>query len=322
MPEEQNRAGDTANNRLVTLLEALGWTQRGDTDIDISCELPQHHERDRPHGVDAYMTYNDPYRTKERGTIIESKTKSWESTNSSNIKSDANQTLKTLECVPESDEFDEYLNFGEPRIVDAGILGVWVHDGEFDKEDFDGYVNDIGIEHKRRKAFQILVLGNQELNRLASFHAEFSELEEEEFDGDAESLDFYYPSLPDSVSDRRSLLAIEYMLSDYVFAKARKVVGNGSGYSRPKDINIVYYFDEVNMDSLDFMFQALVEYQMLDAEEVWVYIDDRDSEEDFQLQSIRTGFEEEVLPEDSPDFEFRTLPQVSYDSYTDRLRGE
>jgi len=321
MPEEQNRAGDTANNRLVTLLEALGWVQRGDNDIDISCELPQHHDREHPHGVDAYMTYDGPYRAKERGIVIESKTKLWDSTKSSTVKSDANQALKTLECIPESDEFEEYLNFGESRIVDAGILGIWVHDGDFDAKEFNSYVSDIGIENKQRKPFQILVLGNQELNRLASLHAEFSELEEE-FDGEAESVDFYYPSLPDSVSDRRSLLSIEYMLSDYVFAKARKVVDNGSGYSRPKDINIVYYFDEINMESLDFMFQALVEYQMLDAEEVHVYIDNRNSEEDFQLQSIRRGFEEEVLPQDSPDFEFRTLPQVSYDSYTDRLRGE
>lgn len=323
MPERQGRAGETANNRLITLLDGLGWTQRGDSNVDVSCELPQHDERDTAHGVDGYMTYDDPYKTKERGVIIESKTKQWGNVNSSTLKSDAEQTLKTLECVPESDEFDEYLNFGGSRIVNSAVLGVWVNDGEYEHEEFNGYVNDIGIKNKRRKTYQILVLGNRDLNRLASLHSKFSDLKSE-MGGDDESVSFYYPSLPDSAyPDRTQLISMEYMLSDYVFAKAQKRVDEG-GVTRDKDITVVFYFDDINMDSLKFMFKSLIEYQMLDTEEVRVYLDDRSTEEDFQVESIVAGFEGEVTEErdeNPPDFNFSSLPQVEYDSYTDELRG-
>ncbi|MDL0125686.1 hypothetical protein [Halobacterium salinarum] len=321
MPERQNRMGDIANDRLIALLEALGWNQQGDSDVDIPCELSAHHERDADHGVDGYMAYDDPYRTRERGVVIESKAKSWENTNDTSIQDGATQALETLECIPESDEFDEYLNNGEDRNVDLAILGVWVHDGEYDDSMFDGYVNELAIKNKRRKPFQVLVLGNRELHRLASLHNQFSGLKETEFDGQYESLDFYYPSLPDTVSDRGELVALEYMISDYVFAKGQKVVGEGPE-SDSKDVNLVFYFDDIQRESLDFMFKALLEYQMTDADEIWVYLDTRDQTEDFQIGSLIESFRQNVLPEDAPEFRFERLTQVNYDTYVDGMRGE
>ncbi|QSG10564.1 hypothetical protein HSBGL_0123 [Halapricum desulfuricans] len=313
--------GDIANDRLIALLEALGWEQQGDSDVDIPCELSAHHERDADHGVDGYMSYDDPYRERERGVVIESKAKSWENTNDTSLQNGASQALETLECIPESDQFDEYLNNGVDRNVDLAILGVWVHDGGFETSTFDEYVDELTIRNKRRKPFQVLVLGNRDLHRLASLHNQFSGLKESEFNGQYESLDFYYPSLPDTVSERGELVALEYMLSDYIFAKGQKVEGEGPN-SVSNDVNIVFYFDDIQRESLDFMFKALLEYQMTDADEVWVYLDTRDQTEDFQLGSLIESFRQHTLPSDAPEFRFERLTQVDYDTYVDGMRGD
>jgi len=312
--------GDIANERLIALLEALGWKQQGDSDVDIPCELSAHHERDADHGVDGYMAYDDPYRTRERGVVVESKAKSWDNTNSTSIQKGATQALKTLECIPESDDFDEYLNNGEDRNVDLAVLGVWVHNGEYGNSDFDEYIDELTIKNKRRKPFQVLVLGNRDLHRLASLHNQFTDLKDTEFSGQYESLDFYYPSLPDTVSQRGELVALEYMISDYIFAKGQKVEGEGPD-SVSKDVNIVFYFDDVQRESLDFMFKALLEYQMTDADEIWVYLDTQGQTEDFQLGSLVESFRQNVLPDDAPEFQFERLTQVDYDTYVDGLTG-
>lgn len=322
MPERQGRIGDTGLSRLVTLLEALGWTLRGDPKIDIPCTLPSH-DRDNDHGVDAYMSYDCPFRAQERGIFIESKSSSWNGINSSEVKDAGRQILQTVECVPEAEEFDELLNFGESRTVNAGVLGIYGNDG-YDHEQFTEYVEDIPVEPKRRKPFQILILGNRRLDRLASLHAEFSSLKRQ-FHENSDSLAFYYPSLPDSVSDRIDTVTMEYMLSDYVYAKLETMEQVDDRTSHPKNVNIVFNFDsDVNKDSLGFMYQSMVQYQLLDAHEVWVYLGGQNEEEgeDLQIQSIQEEFVRNVLPDDSPDFDFRALPRIDYASYTDRLRGE
>lgn len=96
MAEEQGRAGDKGEERIIALLEGLGWKRRGDTNIDIKCDYKYHSDRGNTYGIDGYMTYEGPYRDKERGFIIESKNIKWENYGPKDIKRWTNSTLEKV----------------------------------------------------------------------------------------------------------------------------------------------------------------------------------------------------------------------------------
>lgn len=117
MAEEQGRAGDEGEERIIALLEGFGWTKRGDTNIDIEYDYKYHPERGNKYGVDGYMTYDGPYRDKERGFIIESKNIKWESYGPQDFEDWTDSILEKIEAVPESDDFEKCLNFNTSRIA-------------------------------------------------------------------------------------------------------------------------------------------------------------------------------------------------------------
>ena len=69
---------------------------------------------------------------------------------------------------------------------------------------------------------------------------------------------------------------------------------------------------------------------MLESEEVWFYYDMMCHEGDMQdLKSAKAQFKRNVIPtehesseKDIPEFEFKRMAEISYDSYTDTLRRE
>ncbi|MBP1986765.1 hypothetical protein [Halolamina salifodinae] len=322
MAEEQGRAGDEGEERIIALLEGLGWTKRGDIGIDVEYDYKYHPDRGNTYGVDGYMTYNGPYRDKERGLIIESKNVKWESSSPKKFRGWADDTLEKVEAVPESDDFEEYLNFGESRIVNAGILSVWTRDEEnYNDETFQGYFDEINLHPKKRRKYQILALGNRELNRLASLHAQFQSLQEKD---EVTSIDFFYPPRPDSHSARMPLVSLEYLLSDFVFARA-EIEQSVSNVTVTRDVGIVFHFDDTDLESLNFMYQAVIEHGMEDVDELRVYIYD-DDKDDIQMASVQEEFRNNGRPSEmtgkAPDLKLKTLRKTNYADHADTLREE
>lgn len=321
MPEKQGQAGDIGEERLIALLKGLGWTKRGGIGTDITSDYHPDRDSDQ-YGIDGYMTYNGPFRDKERGFIIESKNKKWGSYGKQKIKNHADDTLEKIEAANHSDDFDEFLNFGEPRIVNTGVLGMWIRDEDrFKSDTFQGWVNNIPVRPKKQ-AFQILALGNNQLDRLASLHSQFMDLKGE--DKDAQ---FFYPSQGDSGSTRANLLTVEYMLSDYVFAELTKTERVG-GVTSDVDVGVVFFFDDITLDALNFMYSAVLRYTLDDVEELRVYIyeDEDDEDRELQLHGIKAEFKENGLPAqvtgDVPEINIETMAEENYANYADRLREE
>ena len=319
MAEEQGRAGDHGEERIVALLEGLGWTKRGDTGIDIEYDYKYHPDRGNTYGVDAYMTYDGPFRDKERGFIIESKNVKWDSSSPKKFRGWTEDTLEKVEAVPESDEFDKYLNFGKSRIVNGGLLSVWTRDEEnYNNETFEGYFDEIKLHPKKRRKFQILALGNRELNRLASLHAEFQSLQNQD---EVNSIDFFYPPRPNSHSARLPLVTLEYLLSDFVFARAEIEQSMGD-ITVPRDVGVVFHFDDIDLESLNFMYQAVIEHGMEDLNELRVYIYD-DEKDDIQMASVQEEFQRNGRPAEmtgeAPDLQLKTLRKTNYADHADSL---
>lgn len=293
MPEDQPRAGDIGERRLVNLLSGLGWDLLGDTNVDIESGIPGDSST---YGVDGFMKYFDPYRRRHRGILLESKNYAWENYASQKLNQFFSDTLSKVEGVLESDEFDEKLNFGQADLCNAGLLGVWTKDSSnYDYEKFKEYTGNISVPRKRRKAYQLLVLGHGDLKRLADLHKTYEGI----VDSHQESeFDFYYPALSDSDSARLPHLTFEYLFSDYVFAKLEGV----EEVQGDRGVSIVFTFEEMTIENLRFMYQALRRYQMVDADEVWIY----PYHDPFHSESIKQQFRRSLADEsDGPKIEFK-----------------
>lgn len=298
MPEDQPRAGDIGERRLVNLLKRLGWSLLGDTNIDIKSGIPGDSST---YGVDGYMTYFDPYRGRHRGILLESKNYSWENYASQKMNKFFTDTLSKVEGVPESDEFNEKLNFGQADLCNAGLLGIWTKDQEnYDHDKFKEYISDISVPRKRRKAYQLLVLGHENLKRLADLQKTYQGIIERNQEAE---FDFYYPSLSDSDSARLPHLTMEYLFSDYVFAKLEGV----DEVQGDQGVSIVFTFEEMNIENLRFMYQALRRYQMVDADKVWVY----PYHDPFHGDSIKQQFRRDLADgSDGPSIDFKPFETV------------
>lgn len=291
MPELEGRRGEDGNQKLINLLESLGWTQRGDSNVDIECTV-SYHDRQKPHGIDGYMTYNCPYRQRKRGSIIESKKLAWSSLSESKLRKYFDQTLSALECAPESEEFEEYLDFGESDLINSAVLGIWIHDQEnYDHEKFKEYLSNISVPNKRKKPFQVSILANKELKRLSSLSEKVKSLKNK-YDGQRENFELFHPALSDVDSKRDDVVPIEEMLSKYVFGKATKMEDNTNGVSK-KEISVVFYFDDIKLEALNFMYHALRRYQMVDCDELHIYLY---NEDDLQTRSIEREFKRNGVP--------------------------
>lgn len=327
MPAElPSRAGDEGENRLIALLERIGWTHRGDTNITLNCDYRGHPDRSNSYGIDGYMTYDGPFRKKERGFFIESKSPTFENYYPSTLKPHAKSLLQKIEAGPEAENFESLLNFDESRIVNAGILGIWFRDeDEYAPELFQEYVEEVPISPKSNGRYQIQILENRNLNRLASMADQIDSLRQE-YNGEKESLSFFYPSRSDSNTQRLPTLILEYMASDIVFAKLIREHSVVRGTT--EEVNIVFHFGEISLDSLDFMYNAILEYSVDDCEEIWVYVYENENDEGrrLQLNSIEDEFERNGkpsrMPSKGPDLDLNRCNKVKYDDYTDRILEE
>ncbi|MFD1527402.1 hypothetical protein ACFR9S_14040, partial [Halolamina salina] len=172
----------------------------------------------------------------------------------------------------------------------------------------------------------VLILGNRELNRLASIQRKYKEIQETHTNGEdiiEGDLNFYYPSLqePRAAPDRRSTISFEYLFSDFVYAKLQKTKLNNKDVET-RDVSIVFNSAGTDKDSLEFLYYSLRDNELLDADEVWIYsYIEAGEEEDEQYERAVEKLEGSILPPDTP-FQFHQLPQVDYKSYADDLRED
>lgn len=320
MPEDEQERGGVANERIAALLRELGWSEHN-MNVDVPCSSGVHTDRSNDHGVDGYFSYKDPYGEPERGVFVESKTAEWSNMNSTKVGDAVDQSLEVMECVPEADEFETRLNSHANRNYHYGLVSMWASD-EFYESDFQTYVSEVSVKRRDRGTYRTIVLGNSELNKLARISDEFQDLNESG-DEESDSAYFYYPSIVDKPYPHRlKCLSLEYMASDIIFAQLKSPnIFNGDKMGSDTT-NIVFHFGDFTVETLDVVFQSLVNYNLLDTDEVQIYYDNEALDRGIQdISSAKSLFRENVAPdkEESPEFTFKELPSVSYDSYTNRL---
>lgn len=260
MSEEQPIQGNRWTTHAIDLLNGLGWNLRGDTNQDIPCAI---HGRRNPHGIDAFLTCFDPYQNREIGVIIENKNYSWNNINKTFIQKSVDNLIQTIECVPYSEEFTRKFNLSH-AMVNTGILMIWSHD-RFEKERFEEYLYEINIPRKHN-TLRISVLNNYDILKLYSIKHTIEELK-----NISDKFDIYYPSYAESDSLRgNNFVSLEYFHSKYIFGKMIKTKELPQGVTIPVNITIIFYFDKLTLDCLEYMYLALRKFQLID-DEIWIY---------------------------------------------------
>lgn len=255
MPEEQPIKGERWTKSAVKLLEDLGWKPCGDIRVDIPCTL---HGKDE-HGVDAFLTYYDPYQKRDIGIIVETKYYAWKSVTPSNLQEWIDDLIEKLDCAPLQREFQDLLNF-DNAFVDTGVLMVWSHD-EFDKAAFEKKLDQVKIA-KKRKSLRIIVLHNEDILKLYSVLNAISNISGS-LDKKTERFDIYYPSYKKSDSYRNPhFLSLEYFKSKFIFGKMTRMEMERDGGTHPINHAVVFYFDKPSRDCLDYMHLCLRQFQL------------------------------------------------------------
>ncbi len=309
MPERQKRLGDSFTENVLALFEKIGWNQKGCKNVDIPCTLSTHTDRESPHGIDAFFTYDDPYRNLKRGVILEAKNWSWDRINSSSIEDSIKQTLQTLECAPESEDFKEKLGFNDLDLINSAVLAMWGHD-DFNQESFNEYVKEIEIPRKKRKAYQIILAGNYQIEKILDTISVVRELREES-EGEESAVDFFHPGHSDNDPVWNDTLTIEEIMSKFIFTRVNKRDEYGT-VTNQKIIPVILFFDKITFENLNFMYKASRDFQLNDEEELIIYSNNTSPDK----ESIIEEFKRSGLPSGGKDIEieFRTMPSLRLDA--------
>lgn len=266
MSEEQQYQGDRWTIQSKSILEGLGWMQKGDSNFDIQCKkktkhgISENRNRIQPHGIDLLFQYKDPYAKDKKNIIVESKHRKWAGISTSTIQSFVTQVFNTIECSNISQELSNIDCHG----VNTGLVMIWCNEpNQFDNEVFNEYLEAINIPSRKNPVI-IYIASNYHILRWCSVIDSKNRL----LAGNESDFKIYYPS--DNFSGGRSTAVREdyatlpVLFSKYIFAKSsRTVVFHGN--TQLLNVNHIFYFAEPSHSELLFLYSCLSQIQYEDA---------------------------------------------------------
>lgn len=240
MAEDQGYNGDKWNEYAVYLLTQFGWEKIGDTNMDLEGE------EENVGGVDALMVYEQPGYLMKRTVVVESKRYQQSSLSKSKIYDWLSVLSKKLDMFRNSENLiEQFPILQDCENIKHGIILNWITDA--DKEflsTYAGYLLDYSNQTNAslRGWKRIAIANNERINILRSILSVMK----------SRSCNFYYPSQLTGTNSGayKKVLTLEYMFSNIILAE--------DGNSHEK---IVFYFGQMNYESLEALSQCLNLYQ-------------------------------------------------------------
>ncbi|WP_391203183.1 hypothetical protein [Psychrobacillus sp. L4] len=300
MSEEQQYQGDRWTTQSKSILESLGWLQKGDSNFDIQCTNKSKHGKDNrsrihPHGVDLLFQYKDPYARENKNIIVESKHRKWNGISTSTIQSFVTQVFDTIECTNVSKELREIECIG----VNTALIMIWCNEPEnFNNEDFNGYLKAINIRAKKNP-ITIYIASNYHILRWCSvIDAKNKLVSENERD-----FKTYYPA--DNFSGGRSTAVREehatlpVLFSKYIFAKSTRTI-DSYGIIQSLKVHHVFYFAEPTYNELLFLYSCLSQIQFEDADILSIFFYGNVSTYRVYIEDFKRKIEHDLQRNGSP----------------------
>jgi hypothetical protein len=170
------------------------WEQVGPRNWNWPCEEKEQHNR-QTHPSDVVFYYDEPYRLARTYVNCDLKSYAKGTINAGNLKAAVESLASALTCAEKSDEWrDKYIhNHVSPEI--AGLLFIYNHDGEYDKDFFDLLSR---IRHEKLeipKGSKIVVFGPRDIFWLNNVRYEIVQMRGKGELPNSESYQFFYPHL-------------------------------------------------------------------------------------------------------------------------------
>jgi hypothetical protein len=259
MAEDQGVNGDIWNDQATRLFKRAGWQKIADSNID----LPGADGVRR--GIDSLFVYEDGFNPKiKQGVFLEAKRYSVKSFSKSQINDWIITLDSKIRLLRQSQEFLHNYPFFSESTMTNGLIAIWFHDlknqAEF-KEKFYQLLSEINIPKGRGSKFvniRLFILENDKILRLASL---LDTVDKSIRENGSNSINFYYPSSArfGNPVQELSVVNLEYMFSQFVLAKSKKVRDNID----METTDIVFYFGRLDINSFFRLREALLAYDMI-----------------------------------------------------------
>lgn len=138
------------------------WKQTGPTNTNWACEDQEKHKK-TTHPSDVVFYYDEPYSQSRMYVNVDLKSYAKGTITAANIRSALQGLAKAMQCVEKSDEWRErYIHqHVSPEI--CGMLFIYNHDGEYDK-DFSGLLSQVSVDKlDLPKGSKVVVFGPTEV---------------------------------------------------------------------------------------------------------------------------------------------------------------
>ena len=265
MPEDQNANGEHWTKESIAIFKQLGWSQRGSSNFDIECSMHTT-RRGQGHGIDSFFTYYDPYYQSEQGVLVESKNWQFKSITSEAIKKWFKQITDCMECIQVSNTIQQITT----APVKNAVLMCWAND-EYNHDEFVKRLKNVRLNNKKYEC-NIFVASNYEILRWCSLINTINQIK-------IISQDFkiIYPNVSTLGTNlvKAEHITLLHLYSKYIFAQAKVEVNSGR-IRETRDQLIVFSFDTVTAQSLDFLYDLIRQLNLQDAQDYIFYFYERE----------------------------------------------
>lgn len=289
MGEDSQYKGELWTQQAIALLDLFSWDKIGDSGMDIEgsdCS---------EYGVDCLYSLKSPAKDIPESLILEAKCYSTTSLSQSVLQSWIERLNLKVSTLRGSEKlFERHPIFEKISDLRIGLIFIWFSNTDDYKSfqpSFRRMITNIKVPAKPLKSSifnKIYVIDNNVISKLCSIHAVVKDLEE---------FKFYYPPsfINNRAVQRTSVLSIEYFFSKFILGQARDSSG--------KEVNIVFYFGELDTASFRLLRSVLMSFSFIDeARKLLVYKYNRDEE----FRKIEPDILK-LYKEDKIDFEIKDM---------------
>lgn len=190
--------GETQNiSRMAELISGeifseLFWMTKGPTNINWDCIIEEHKKNKHP--TDVVFEYKNPYKNAFSYVLCDLKSYAKGSIDASNIAAAISSLNLTLECARESREWqDLYIQSGLNHTIN-GMLFIYNHDGEYDKN-FSTLLKNAFSRVKISRGNKIYILSPIDICYLKTITNHIKTLRGDSIISSKSNCSFFYPSL-------------------------------------------------------------------------------------------------------------------------------
>jgi hypothetical protein len=270
MPEDQGVWGESWNSRLNTFTrEMLLWRQHGTSNNDIYCD-----NLGKKVGIDSVFSYRRNLNSAQQIVIAEAKSlQKMDYFNRSRMQKWVEDFVPKLECVPHSEEFNNFFLPDTEAQYQLGLLALWIRDqSSYSYSDIENVLSQIHLP-QRRNPINICFISNWHIVRFCAIHSIVTRLRNLP---NYREINYFIPIYGTQPDADGTCLPIESLVSKLVFCKARKIEKLKGNSDDPNtniyDNYIVFYLGDItNYADVKLIGLALRYFQMIKAPEIDIY---------------------------------------------------